>query len=765
MELIITEKPSSMRKIAAAIADGKPESHKKYGVQYFTLTRNGNDITVVSAVGHLYTVAEKNKGGGWKYPVFDIEWIPSADASKGAAYTRKYLKTIKSLAKKADTVTIATDFDIEGEVIGYSILNYACNKQDGNRMKYSTVTVDELKESYDNKMTSIAWPQAMAGKTRHELDWYYGINLSRALTLSVKAAGGFKILSSGRVQTPALKLLADKEKEIKAFKPDPYWQLELTTPELTAMHEQDRFWKQEEAQQAQKNTTKKASVKEISTREYTQKSPNPFDLTSLQTEAYRSFGMSPKETLSRAQDLYSAGYISYPRTSSQQLPKSVGYKKILSALQKISPYKQLADKLLKKKTLKPNNGKKSDPAHPAIYPTGNQPKTKQERTKKVYDLIVRRFLATFAEDAKRETMKITLKSGEETYNTSGTRTTYAGWHEYYGEHTKQKEEELPALKEGDELTIKKLELLEKETQPPRRYTPSSIIKELEKRGLGTKATRADIVENLFDRGYVHEKSIQVNEIGLRTITTIEKYVPEIVDEKLTKSIEEEMEQIRQGEAKPEEVLQTAKKHLEEVLKKFKKHEQDIGKELLAAERETQDSRSLVGRKPDGEGFLLIKKSRYGQFIGSSNYPEDKTTFSLPKGAYNEPAHKKCPWCKYPLVHTKRKRRGKQLHCFNPECESKELTPEGQKRADEIDNNEIPSPDGEGNLVVRRGSYGTFVGSSAYPKSRYTENLETIWDSEKDKRDQGEDIDSQELLEAKEQADKKKEAAEAANKKD
>ena len=759
MELIITEKPSSMRKIAAAIADGKPESHKKYGVQYFTLTRNGNDITVVSAVGHLYTVAEKNKGGGWTYPVFDIEWIASADANKNAKYTRKYLKTIKSLAKKADTVTIATDFDIEGEVIGYSILNYACKKEDGHRMKYSTVTVDELRDSYDNKMPSIAWPQAMAGKTRHELDWYYGINLSRALTLSVKAAGGFKILSSGRVQTPALKLLADKEKEIQAFEPDPYWQLEITTPELTAMHKTNKFWKKEEAEQAQNNTTKKALVQDINTREYTQKAPNPFDLTSLQTEAYKSFGMSPKETLSRAQDLYSAGYISYPRTSSQQLPKSIEYKKLLEALKKQSTYKALSEKLLKKKTLKPNNGKKTDPAHPAIYPTGNKPKTKDERTKKVYDLVVRRFLATFAEDAKRETMKITLESGEETYTTSGTRTTYPGWHEYYQPHLKQKEEELPALTQGDELTIKKLELLEKETQPPRRYTPSSIIKELEKRGLGTKATRADIVENLFDRGYVHEKSIEVNEIGLRTINTIEKYVPEIVDEKLTTQIEEEMEQIRQGEAKPEQVLAHAKEHLEEVLDKFKKHEKAIGEELLTAERETQDERTLVGKNPAGEGILQIRKSRYGQFIGSTAYPEDKTTYSLPRGTYNEPAHKKCPWCKYPLVYSKRKKRGKQLHCFNPDCKSKQLTLEGQKRADEIDNNEIPSPDGKGNLVVRRGSYGTFVGSSAYPKSRYTENLETIWDEEKDQRKQGEDIDVQELLKIKEQEDKKKEAAE------
>lgn len=765
MELIITEKPSSMRKIAAAIADGKPDSHKKYGVQYFTLTRNGQEITVVSAVGHLYTVAEKNKDG-WKYPVFDIEWVPSADANKDAKYTRKYLKCITSLAKKADEITIATDFDIEGEVIGYTILAYACKKEDGNRMKYSTVTTEELQASYDNKMKSIAWPQAMAGKVRHELDWYYGINLSRALTLSVKAAGSFKILSSGRVQTPALKILADKEKEIQAFEPDPYWEIELTTPQLEAKHHNGRFWKHEEAQQAHDNTTDEATVSSIDTRKYTQKPPEPFDLTTLQTEAYRSFSMSPKEALSRAQDLYSAGYISYPRTSSQQLPKSIGYDKILKALRDQKAYKKLADQLLDKKTLKPNNGKKKDPAHPAIYPTGNTPKKLNDRTRKVYDLVVRRFMATFGKKATRETMTISLESGGERYDTKGTRTVEPGWHEYYGSHVKQKETELPKMKEGQTLTVKKCELLEKETQPPRRYTPSSIIKELEKKGLGTKATRADIVENLFNRGYVHEKSIEVNELGMRTIQTLETYVPEIIDDALTKEIEEEMEQIRHDEVKPEDVLEHAKEHLTEVLEKFKKHEKEIGAELLEAQQETRDAQTVVGRSPkEEEGFFQIKKSRYGQFIGTTTYPDNKTTYSLPKGAYHEPAHKICPWCEYPLVYTKRKRRGKQLHCFNPECESKQLTAEGEKRAQEVKNKEIPDPDGKGHLVVRSGAYGTFIGSSAYPKSRYTENLETVWDANKDKAKDAEEIDPAELIQAKEAADEKKAAAEAAEKKD
>ncbi|MFT4250234.1 MAG: DNA topoisomerase I [Candidatus Woesearchaeota archaeon] len=733
MELIITEKPSSMRKIAQALADNKAESHKNNSVEYLTLTHEGREITVVSAVGHLYTVAEKEKNG-WTYPVFETEWVPSADASKDAAFTRKYLTTIKKLAKTADTITIATDFDIEGEVIGYTILKYACKKEDANRMQYSTVTVDELRNSYKNKHETIEWGQAHAGVTRHELDWYYGINLSRALTNAVKAAGSFKILSSGRVQTPALKILADKEQEIAAFTPVPYWEVELTTKELTAKHEQDRFEKEEEAKQAHSNVTKQATVTSVDAKESTQAPPHPFDLTTMQTEAYRSFSMSPKETLSHAQDLYSQGYISYPRTSSQQLPESVGYKKVLEALTKQTEYKKLAEQLLKKTSLKPNNGKKKDPAHPAIYPTGEKPTKIEGRKKKVYDLVVRRFMATFAEAAKRETMTISLESGGEGFKTKGTRTTSPGWHEYYAEHVKQSEDEMPKLSQGQTLTVKNCEIISKETQPPRRYTPSSIIKELEKRGLGTKATRADIIENLFSRGYVHENSIQVTQIGLHTISTLEKYVPEIIDEALTKEIEEELEEIREKKTTQEAVLEKSKKHLTELLNKFKKHEQEIGAELLAAQQETRDLQTMLGLSPkEEEGLLQMKKSRYGYFVGSTKYPDCTSTWSLPSNAYNTPAHKRCPWCKYPLIETKKARRGKELFCFNKECESRKLTPEAQKRVEEVQNNTLPNPKGEGVLVVREGMYGTFIAADIYPKSRYTENLENIWSVESKER--------------------------------
>ncbi|PIY60411.1 DNA topoisomerase I, partial [Candidatus Woesearchaeota archaeon CG_4_10_14_0_8_um_filter_47_5] len=227
-ELIITEKPSAAKKIAEALAEGKPIRETNQGVSYYKVTHQKKDIVVACAVGHLYSVAEKDPKG-WTYPVFDISWKLSSELSKDLAYSKKYYATIKKLAKEADSFVVACDYDTEGEVIGLNCIRFICNQKDAARMKFSTLTTDELIESYENKAPRLNWGQALAGETRHFLDWLYGINLSRALSLSVKSFGnGHKVLSIGRVQGPALKIVVDREEEIGKFVPEPFWQLQLT---------------------------------------------------------------------------------------------------------------------------------------------------------------------------------------------------------------------------------------------------------------------------------------------------------------------------------------------------------------------------------------------------------------------------------------------------------------------------------------------------------------------------------------------------------
>jgi len=202
VELIICEKPSAAAKVASALADGKLEKKNYKKIPYYELTHGKNKIFIGCAVGHLYGLGQKGKQG-WTYPVFEIEWQPTYQMSKDAGYVKGYIDTLQMLSKKADVFTAACDYDIEGEVIGLNALRFACGVKDGHRMKFSTLTKPDLIEAYANKSAKLDWGQAKAGETRHMLDWFYGINLSRALTSSIKAAGAFKVMSIGRVQGPA----------------------------------------------------------------------------------------------------------------------------------------------------------------------------------------------------------------------------------------------------------------------------------------------------------------------------------------------------------------------------------------------------------------------------------------------------------------------------------------------------------------------------------------------------------------------------------
>jgi len=722
-ELIISEKPAACKKIAEALADSKPIKKSVNKVPYYELSHNKNDIIVGCAVGHLYTVAEKDKGK-WTYPVFNLEWVPSYEKSK-QKYSKKYINLLKKLSKKASSYTVACDYDIEGEVIGLNVVRFICKQKDANRMKFSTLTKGDLKKSYDVKSKHLDWGQANAGETRHFLDWMYGINLSRALTLAIKAAGRFKVLSSGRVQGPALKIIVDKEKEIKKFKPEKYWQLQLLgkvkKKSIEAYHEKDKFNNEKDADNILKKTKgKDGKIKEIKKNKFKQKVPFPFDLTTLQTEAHRSMGISPKETLALAQRLYIKGLISYPRTSSQKLPKEIGYKNIIQKISRQKEYKRFCSELLKTQLI-PTQGSKTDAAHPAIYPTGVVPKAIKSRERKIYDLIVRRFMSVFGEDAVRETIILNIGVNSEIFIAKGTKTIKQGWFKYYGNHVKIKEEELPEVEKNDEVKVRSIKKLEKETQPPRRFTESSIIRELEKRNLGTKATRAQIVESLYDRGYVMGKSIEATLLGIKIVDTLEKYCPEILDVELTKTFEEEMEEIREKKKTEEQILKRAKKELTKILKNFKEKEKKIGEGLLESYNEEDE----LGKCPKCGGTLKVMYSRKtkSRFVACSNYPDCKVTYKIPQRGTITKTGKVCEKCKLPIVKILNGRR-KQEICLNPDCPNKKVDKEEAKEIKEFQKNGVNKkcPKCGHDLVLRSSVYGKFIGCSNYPKCKYTEKI-------------------------------------------
>ncbi len=720
-ELIVTEKPASAKKVAEALTDSKPIRKGDKGVYYYELTHNGKDIVVACAVGHLFGLAEKQKSG-FRFPVFDIHWVPLHETSKTSAFSKKYLDNLKKLAKDADGVTVACDYDVEGEVIGLNVVRYVCKKSDAKRMKFSTLTKPDLVKAYEDASAHLDWGQAEAGETRHYLDYYYGINLSRALTSAIKKAGMFKILSTGRVQGPALKIITDREKEIKAFKPVPFWQLQLIGDAkggpIDAWHQTDKFWEQDTAKGIHERVkaSTKGKVSDTTSERFSQKPPTPFDLTTLQSEAYRLFGIKPKHTLDIAQQLYTSGVISYPRTSSQQLPESIGYAQIITALSKQDEYESLAKALLKVQPLTPNNGKKTDPAHPAIYPTGIAPKGLEGRDAKVYDLVVKRFFATFCQAAVRETMTASIEVEGEIFVAKGTRTVDPQWHVFYVPYVKLEELELPHVTKGEMVTVSAIHLHARETQPPKRFSPSSIVRELEKRNLGTKATRAEILETLYSRDYIKGEAIEATDFGMHLIAVLEKYCPKIVDEALTSHFEMDMESIRERSKKQDKVLEEAKDVILGILDEFKAKEKDIGEGLKTTFVETRTALETLGPCPlCKSGNIVLRTGKFGRFAACNKYPECSATFNLPKTGKIDMTQKICEHCQHPVIRMIRKAKRPMDVCINPNCPSK------VSHIPDISGRKCPKCK-EGDLVLRKSIYGAFIACGRFPKCYYTERI-------------------------------------------
>ena len=410
--MIITEKPDAANRIAIALdTDGKPKKIVSNGVPYYQANRDGN-IVVVPALGHLYTISSKQIGRS--YPVFDYQWVPRYQAERRASRIRVWLKVIAQLAKNADGFVDGCDFDLEGSIIGYSILKYACGGKEATakRMKYSTLTKEELQESYSHLQPTLDFSLVEAGLTRHEVDWLYGINLSRALTQTAKNfSGQHATLSTGRVQGPTLKFLEAREKTINCFVPTPYWsitaKININDTEVEVEYAKKLETKTQATSIKTASKTIEGQIETVDVKEFFQSPPVPFDLGALQSESYRIFKYTPMRTSSIAQHLYLSALISYPRTSSQKLPSSIGYKDILKKLGKSAAYYRQTEELLSTPTLKPNEGKKIDPAHPAIYPTGNMPEKPLDAAERnIFDLIVKRFLAVFGEHAIRQCINV-----------------------------------------------------------------------------------------------------------------------------------------------------------------------------------------------------------------------------------------------------------------------------------------------------------------------------------------------------------------------
>ena len=691
--LIITEKPAAAEKIAGALSGGTDEKvTNKDKVSYYEFYKGFRRYIVGCAVGHLFGIQQIAKRG--PFPNFDVEWRASYN-KKGGAFTKRYLDVLKKLAKEADEFIVATDFDVEGEVIGWNVVRFVCGQKDAKRMKFSLLTKEALDESFENLLPTLNWGAAIAGETRHYIDWFYGINLSRGLMKALSSTGTFRILSIGRVQGPALKIVADREKEINDFVSEPYWNVFLQVKDIKGQKIEVKYPKDifKEGELLKFRHLKGKSGEATTTISDDEvKAPTPFDLTTLQTEAYKICGFTPTQTLKAAQNLYLAGAISYPRTSSQKYDASIGYDKILKKLAKYTTAVKYAVNSA------PTEGAKVDPAHPAIYPTGDVKKV-PERDKKIYDLIVKRFISCFCDSAVVENKRIKVVVNGLPFGAKGVQIKEKGWMNVYPHWTK--ESKVPTM--NGNVDVLEIRTEEKETKPPRRYSAASLVKELEKRGLGTKATRAAIVETLYSRGYAREKSIEVTELGMRMVETLGKYAPIILDEELTRKMTLELEELELGVGSWElgvdmvklkkgekKILDEAKKSVTKIAKGMSANLDEMGKSLADANavvwEQEKEANTMTECPVCHKGKLRVmygkRFSRY--FVSCDAYPDCKTIYSLPpKGAMRPARSRKsevgsklgelemCGECGFPMVMSFQKGKAPWKFCFNMECSSNE----------------------------------------------------------------------------------------------
>lgn len=584
--LVITEKPSSAKRIATALDENSKPTRGRYGkVSFYVSYRAGMELVVVSAVGHLYTIVQKR--GGWTYPIYDIKWVPSHRVDKLASYTKQYLDAIINIANDIDEVVSACDYDQEGSLIAFNIIKHGLGETalgKSKRMLFNNLTEGELIRSWENRQT-LDYPVIAAGKVRHEADWLYGINLSRALTLTAKKRiDNKKTLSTGRVQGPTLRFVYDLESRINSFVPTPYWKVSAETiiDEIIypLEYKKPRLEREVHAKKvAEECRGKEGKIKGIEGKEERAQPPAPFNLGNLQQEAYRVFKYNPAVTLKVAEKLYLSALISYPRTSSQRMPATIDVREILGKLGENMRYEGDVSTLIDQKRFKPRHGKKDDPAHPAIHPTGNKPGRLKPEELNVYDLVVRRFLVSLGKPFIRSRSTVDIDVNGHTFYLKGDHTIEPGWTVFYRPYFKSKDTPLPEVKVGMVLPITKLSTRRHYTKPPARFTASSLVRKMEDEGVGTKVTRSNIIDTLHKRGYIRSQRLALTDLGSNVIEVLAEYSPDIIDVRLTRTLEAQLDGIESGKVSADEVIDETISKLDVILKRFKDKEVEIGANL------------------------------------------------------------------------------------------------------------------------------------------------------------------------------------------
>ncbi|MBS3817093.1 MAG: DNA topoisomerase I [Candidatus Thermoplasmatota archaeon] len=704
--LVICEKKSAASRISYLLSDGDQTQKSYYNHPYYELDREGEKYICVPLRGHIIEYDYPKEYNNWgKVDEEDLIWV---EPQKNIT-AKRIVNLLQKTGKEVDRMIVATDYDREGELIGLEAVRFAKKELEDipvERARFSSLSKGEIEKAFSD-LKEIDVDLAESAATRQIIDLAWGAVLTRFLS-KASSQYGDDYLSVGRVQSPTLAIIVDKDHEIEEFDPEPYWKITALLEkdfEFEADYKESRIWEKEKADEVYEKVEEADEAKTLSFNEKTKKDwpPIPFNTTQFLSDANK-LNLSPSQAMSTAEDLYTAGWISYPRTENTVYPDSLHLEGHLRKL-KGSELSEEVKEILSQDKIWPTKGKKETTDHPPIYPI--KPATKGDLTGnkwKVYELILRRFLATLAPYGIKRLRNAEFNIEGEEFKSKGNELIKKGWRKYYP-YYKAKESKMPELDKGERVDITDVGMEEKETQPPSRYSQGKLVKIMEDEGLGTKSTRHGIIQKLYNRNFISGKVPRSTNSGRSVIDTLEKHAEMVTKPDMTRELEEDMQKIAEEDLEKEDVIKESRDMLQKVLKSLREEEEKIGKEL----KQSLTDQHSVGNCPECEdGILLIRKSKNGRFVGCSNYPDCKNTYSLPRSGNVKPGKGECPECGAPMVKVYHGGDTEKL-CIDINCDhSQEQRYRGE------------CPECGGDMIEQRSYKGKrFLGCSNYPECENT----------------------------------------------
>ncbi|HBM45688.1 MAG: topoisomerase protein [Parcubacteria group bacterium GW2011_GWF2_38_76] len=659
-----------------------------------------NEYTVKASVGHIRDLPKSNK------EAIDIDggFIPKYEISKGK---EKVVSELKELAKKSSEILLATDPDREGEAIAWHVAE-ALKIKNPKRVTFHEITEKAVKEAVKHPR-EIDQNLRKAQEARRVLDRLVGYDLSGLIWKKVRYG-----LSAGRVQSPALRILMEREREIRAFIPEGYWVIKAQTqsPKNSAIefaYSEEPKTQEEADRVVALSKISNLEITDIEESDYTRKPKSPFTTSTLQQAASSGLGFSPARTMKIAQKLYESGHITYMRTDSTTLSQDA-----MDAIKNVIT-KEYGEKFWSYREYK-TKVKNAQEAHEAIRPTHfekrNIPGGGEDS--KLYDLIWRRTVSSQMPDANFIRTKIVAETGDSTvkpYHANGSRLINPGWL-LCDEYAKGEDTILPEVKKGEKLKITEINSEGKQTEPLGRYSEAGLVKELEKRGIGRPSTYAAIIHTIITRGYVEKdgKALKPTDTGEVVSNFLEEHFANIISDTFTAQMEEDLDEIANG-------TKDYGKILKEFYGPFKKEVESKNK--VPKVTTLGDAPKDIKCPECGSG-MVIKLGRTGKFLSCDKFPDctgartiDGEIMEAPKETGED-----CPECKEGKLVERTGKFGKFVACGRyPKC--KYIKKDESEEAKKANSTGVKCPEcKEGEISERKGRFGTFFSCNNYPKCKF-----------------------------------------------